>query len=165
MIRSFLQRYINRVYPPYHGGIDLGKKELPKPASTPFEKGRGYSSKATSGEFLRGYARGSALIKEGKYKEAENILMETAEKFKDDNFLAVLTLADTLFFQQRYEEAEELYRACVEHMPIMAHCYHGLTLALRKNGKLEEAKATEAMAKKLSELSLGAKVPEYLPPL
>lgn len=145
----------------------MSKRELPKPASTPFEKGSGYSSKTTSGEFLRGYGRGSSLIKEGKYKEAEKVLIEIAEKFKDDNFLAVLTLADALYFQERYDEAEELYRACVEHMPVLTHCHHGLALALRKNGKLEEAKKTAKLAKEISEISvgLGIEIPDYLPPL
>jgi len=150
-------------------GLFKQNRKLPTPKFSPFKKGvpgSGISSsKMVSGDYIRGFSKGSDLIKEGKYEEAEKILITTAKRFKDDNFTAVLILADALFLQEKFQEAEELYRACVKLMPVIAHARYGMALVLKKNGKNEEANVHEEIVKKLGDLPIGTKIPDYLPSL
>ncbi|MFW9804827.1 MAG: tetratricopeptide repeat protein [Candidatus Thorarchaeota archaeon] len=141
------------------------KKKLPRPAFAPFEEAPGIGiSKTISGDLLTETRRGFDLIKRGHYTEAERVLKAIAEKYKDDNYLAVMGLSDALLLQHNFEDAEELYRACIELNPITARSRYGLVLVLRWTGREKEAMEHEKLLRKLLGGPLGSDLPDYLPP-
>ncbi len=133
-----------------------GTRKLPKPAVT------SGASKTYPPGYWDDIYKGLDLIEAGQYAEAEEVLIRKAEKEKDDNYNIVCYLADSLLLQNKLDDAEELYRACIELNPLLYHPHHGLYLILKRRGLETEAQQCMEYANKTAAL-LGKDKPKHLP--
>ena len=110
------------------------------------------------------YRKCMDLITNGKYEQAEGLLIQYCIDYRDGNSMFGLLLADVLYLQKKLDLAEKLYRELVVECLALAHPHYGLALVLIETNRREEAEARNHI--KMAKSNIGHDtIPEHLPPL